>query len=197
MFYHLRRAKHQTEKYQQLVAKCDPAALERVQELLKMLTMENSDDQSMSSSLKDGSKGDGSTAGDAPQPASEAKATKPKAAKPETPAKPKTPTKPKATKPKANGEKKLDAKPKQVITTFKKEYYKNNNTYGVRKYEDGQKKGQIFCFGHKTISKQALDELSCKVIHDLNKYTQISEEKLGEIILVTKHKAWKLQSGGK
>ena len=55
-------------------------------------------------------------------------------------------TSPKAKKPRAKAkavktEPGKATKPKNAITVFRKEYYKNTSTYGVRKYEDGKKKG--------------------------------------------------------
>lgn len=126
--------------------------MEKVQELLSMLSMDTSDEQSLAGSKdgsrgdkEDGSKGAGSKDDDSKgggsredlgsnQEQNMAAAELPKA------------TSPKAKKPRAKAkavktEPGKATKPKNAITVFRKEYYKNTSTYGVRKYEDGKKKG--------------------------------------------------------
>ena len=74
---------------------------------------------------------------------------------------------------------------------YRKEYYKNGNKFGVKKFNNGKCVGQIFAFGHKEIHKVELDALASKVLHDLH-LRPGGTAKEEEIMLLANHKVWKM-----
>ena len=83
------------------------------------------------------------------------------------------------------------AKKELAMVSYRKEFYKANNKFGIKKFQKEQKPKQIFTVGHKGIPKEELEERCSKVLNDLTKHAgdKLKEE---EIMLVAQHKAWKL-----
>ena len=68
---------------------------------------------------------------------------------------------------------------------FRKEYYKANHSYGIKKVCGGKAK-QIFSLSNKSWSKDRLCLLADKVLHDLTKCKSVEEE--ASIELLAKYK---------
>lgn len=200
MLYHLRRAKRDPEKKRQLVAKTLPEDLTKVLELVNKLEDEPKAGDAKPG-LDDSSVNDpsppkritGKTSphkiGNSPGSAPESTVAKPKAAKAK--ALPKSGA-PKATKPGSGNFVKGVAKDKQFkVVEYRRDYYKNGNSYGFKKYVDKKYINQIFSIGGKYQSKTFLDVLSAKVLADLNNRACGDASKESEIELVAKYKCWK------
>ena len=167
MLYHLRRAKNNTEKCQQLVAKSSSGSLAKVKSLIAMLTSEAGP-----------AEGEVGLAEDEPCPAqglqedlqSEAPHTPVPASKQQGQgAEEKEPCSSSSSSRKSPKQtKKQPEHGKKSPFHYRKEYYKNGNKFGVKKFNNGKCVGQIFAFGHKEIHKVELDALASKVLHDLH-----------------------------
>ncbi|CAJ1423303.1 unnamed protein product [Effrenium voratum] len=191
MLYHLRRAKNNTEKCQQLVAKSSSGSLAKVKSLIAMLTSEAGP-----------AEGEVGLAEDEPCPAqglqedlqSEAPHTPVPASKQQGQgAEEKEPCSSSSSSRKSPKlkTKKQPEHGKKSPFHYRKEYYKNGNKFGVKKFNNGKCVGQIFAFGHKEIHKVELDALASKVPHDLH-LRPGDTAKEEEIMLLAKHKVWKM-----
>ena len=192
MLYHVRRAKRDPEKMRQLVAKTVAEDLAKVMELVNKLedepkagdAQEASDNtpprriigktspQKIRSSPSFGS-------------SSKASAVKPKPAKAKA--------KPGVSKPAKPD--KAAAKSQEPVVQYRKDYYKNGNSYGFKEFVDKKYINQIFSIGGKYQSKTFLDVLSAKVLADLNNRACGDASKEQEIELVARYKCWKQSQG--
>ena len=194
MLHHLRRAKNNEDKLRQLIGKASAPSAAKVKELLSLLTSE--DVQSNGSKAAPpvnndneggGAKQDGKELLPLPAPTvSESE----QAQGPTGNQVPKEVVQAVATPSKKN-----KAVQKQVVeqgkTFYRKEYYRNDNKFGFKRFEAGQKAKQVFACGHKAIPKTELQDLACKVLNDLQKCAG-HRPKEEEIELLAKHKTWKL-----
>eukprot|EP00438_Fugacium_kawagutii_P013010 Skav219670 [mRNA] locus=scaffold3149:20560:21147:- [translate_table: standard] len=189
MLYHLRRAKRDPEKHRQLVAKTLPEDLTKVLELVGKLEEEDpkGGEPTQPSDGTPPKRIHGKTSpqklvkSPASGSASKASAVKPKAAKAKAKPGVRKPVKPD----------KPAAKSQEPVVQYRKDYYKNGNSYGFKKFIDKKCKGQIFSIGGKLHSKTFLDTLSAKVLADLNHKACGDVSKEEEIELVAKYKCWK------
>lgn len=196
MLYHLRRAKRDPEKRRQLVAKTSSEALAKVLELVNQLeddpkageatsAVEEASDTApqrriigKTSPQKIGNSPGSGTSNKAP-------AVKPQASKAKAKAGVSKPAKPD----------KPVAKSQEPVVQYRKDYYKNGNSYGFKKFIDKKYINQIFSIGGKYHSKTFLDVLSAKVLADLNNKACGNTSKEEEIELVAKYKCWKQSKG--
>lgn len=83
----------------------------------------------------------------------------------------------------------------QPAFKYLKEYYKAYGTFGVKKFSgsgaERQSHGQIFSFGHRSLTRSQIEPLAVKVLHDLHRYAgqAIKEE---EIKVIAQHKISKM-----
>ena len=200
MLHHLRRCKNSSDKMRQLVAKSSPESVCKVQELLALLATDEStgttktEDSAMKKSEPLGSAGI-TNAGKVVAEPSEAQT--------DGTGVPSLPTLPKLEgnsqqlakeSLQVETQKKAKKSKKDLATnkvTYRKEFYKATNKFGIKKLKPGHKNKQIFTLGHKGIPKDELEELCRKVLNDLTKHADdsVKEE---EIMLLAKHKVWNL-----
>eukprot|EP00438_Fugacium_kawagutii_P003240 Skav220240 [mRNA] locus=scaffold3452:1244:1810:- [translate_table: standard] len=186
MLYHLRRAKRDPEKNRQLVAKTLPDDLVKVMELVNKLEDEPKVPVEEPSEKTPPKRITGKTSpqkiGNSPASSSRPSMVKPKA---------KAKAKGKVSKP----AQKPAAKPQVPVVHYKKDYYKNGNSYGFKKFINKKYINQIFSFGGKYQSKTFLDALATKVLADLNNKACGDASKEEEIELVARYKCWKQSKG--
>lgn len=201
MLHHLTRAKNNEDKLRQLIGKASAPSAAKVKELLSLLSSEDVQSNGGSKAAPPVDQGNGSKAAPPvnsdngqellPLPAPSVSESE----------EAEGPTVPKAVVPKAvvlavaTPSKKSKSVQKEVVekgkTYYRKEYYKNDNKFGFKRFEAGQKAKQVFACGHKAIPKSELQDLACKVLHDLQKCAG-NRSKEEEIELLAKHKSWKL-----
>lgn len=195
MLYHLRRAKRDPEKNRQLVAKTLPDDLVKVMELVNKLEDEpkGGDDKVPMEEPSEETpprriigKTSPKKIGNSLSSGSEASCVKAKA---------KAKAKGKASASKAPKPAQKPVAKSEPLVQYRKDYYKNGNSYGFKKFIDKKYINQIFSIGGKYQSKTFLDVLVTKVLADLNNRACGDASKEKEIELVARYKCWKQSKG--